>query len=294
MNSTLCNACPRHCNALRPAGFCKSPAEPVLARAALHHWEEPVISGTKGSGAIFFSGCNLQCVFCQNYGISTEHQGTKISVERLRTICDELIAQGAHNINFVTPGHYTDAILQCLEKPLSVPTVYNTNGYDSVETLRKFENKIQIYLPDMKYMDNTLAKKYSAAPDYAETAKAAILEMFRQTGPYRINEEGLLESGVVIRHLILPNAVQNSLDVIRWVSETFRDGDVLFSLMRQYYPCGKVSDTDYPELNRVVTDEEYEIVENALFESGMEDGFVQDEESADSKYTPDFDGTGVL
>ncbi|MBR2433941.1 MAG: radical SAM protein [Lentisphaeria bacterium] len=294
MNSTLCNACPRHCNALRPAGFCKSPAEPVLARAALHHWEEPVISGTKGSGAIFFSGCNLQCVFCQNYGISTEHQGTKISVERLRTICDELIAQGAHNINFVTPGHYTDAILQCLEKPLPVPTVYNTNGYDSVETLRKFENKIQIYLPDMKYMDNTLAKKYSAAPDYAETAKAAILEMFRQTGPYRINEEGLLESGVVIRHLILPNAVQNSLDVIRWVSETFRDGDVLFSLMRQYYPCGKVSDTDYPELNRVVTDEEYEIVENALFESGMEDGFVQDGESADSKYTPDFDGTGVL
>lgn len=294
MNVERCNLCPRKCNTIRPAGFCQSPAEPVIARAALHHWEEPVISGTRGSGTIFFSGCNLKCVFCQNYGISTKREGIPVTAQRLRAICEELIEQGAHNINFVTPTHYSEVILKCLETPLSVPVVYNTNGYDNVETLKRLEGKVQIYLPDMKYSINSLAQKYSSAPDYVEKATAAIREMFRQTGPYRMDEEqGLLQSGVVIRHLILPSAVQNSLGVIDWVTENFDNGEILFSLMRQYLPFGKVSDQCFPELNRKVTDDEYQIIEDALFDTGFEDGFVQDCESAVEDFIPSFDGTGV-
>ena len=294
MNSKPCNLCPRKCNTIRPAGFCRSPQEPVIARAALHHWEEPVISGTRGSGTIFFSGCNLKCVFCQNYGISTNLEGIPVTAYRLRQICEELIEQGAHNINFVTPTHYTEVILECLKTPLPVPVVYNTNGYDSVETLKRLEGKVQIYLPDLKYSSNVLASAYSSAPDYVEKATAAIQEMYRQTGPYRMDEEqGLLQSGVVIRHLILPSAIRNSLGIINWVTDHFRSGEILFSLMRQYLPFGKVSDTMYPELNRKVTDEEYQIIEDALFDTGFEDGFVQDCESAVEDFIPPFDGTGV-
>ena len=294
MNTLRCNICPRKCNTIRPAGFCQSPAEPVIARAALHHWEEPVISGTTGSGTIFFSGCNLKCVFCQNYGISTKLEGIPVTAQRLREICEELIDQGAHNINFVTPTHYTEVILECLKKPLPVPVVYNTNGYDDVETLKRLEGKIQIYLPDMKYSINALAEKYSKAPDYVQTATAAIMEMYRQTGPYKMDEEkGLLQSGVVIRHLILPSAVENSLGVIDWVTDHFQSGEILFSLMRQYLPFGKVSETEYPVLNRKVNDDEYQIIEDALFDSDFEDGFVQDCESAEAEFIPPFDGTGV-
>lgn len=265
---------------------------PVVARAGLHFWEEPCISGTKGSGTVFFSGCTLRCVYCQNYEISSEGRGREISISRLREIYEELIAQGAHNINLVTPTHFTEAILQSLEQPLPVPVVYNTNGYESVENLKRLEGRIQIYLPDVKYSDDALALRYSHAKEYFQTAKRAVREMFRQTGSYRISEEtGLLERGVVIRHLLLPNHVENTLRVIDWVAETFDPGEVLFSLMRQYVPHGRAA--EYPELNRRVTDEEYQRVEQHLYDSGIEDGFVQDGESASDSFIPAFDGTGV-
>ena len=298
--SEACQLCPRFCRVLRPdslsekmPGVCASPMLPMVSRAGLHHWEEPVISGTNGSGAVFFTGCNLHCIFCQNHDISSAPAGREIGIERLREIYFELIEQGAHNINLVTPGHYTEAISASLEKPLPVPVVYNSNGYDSVETLRRFESKIQIYLPDYKYADNAAGMRYSKVSDYAETAWAAIQEMYRQTGPYVIDDNGIMQKGVIIRHLILPGQEENTLKVIELIAKNFKPGEVLFSLMRQYLPCGEVSETSYPELNRKVTDEEYEIIEDALFASGIEDGFVQDESSASGEFIPSFDGTGV-
>ena len=299
-----CFLCPRKCGVVRPLsgkdaaslpGVCRSPRNPVAARAALHFWEEPVISGTKGSGAVFFSGCNLHCVFCQNYGISAKGDGREITPSRLREIYFELIAQGAHNINLVTPTHFAEAVLESLEGPaLPVPVDYNTNGYDLPETSRRFEGKVSIWLPDMKYSDNSLGRRYSGAPDYFERASEAILEMYRQTGPYVMDSEtGLLKSGVVIRHLILPGCVENSKNVIRWVTDHFKPGEVMFSLMRQYLPCGAVSSERFPELNRRVSEEEYREVEDFLFDSGLEDGFVQEEESAGLEFIPAFDGTGV-
>ena len=294
-----CSDCVRKCGVNRPDtlngegsfGFCRCPRTPVVARAMLHRWEEPCISGKNGSGAVFFAGCNLRCVFCQNYEISSKVQGKEISVERLKEIYHELIARGAHNINLVTPGHYTEAILASLDQPLPVPVVYNSNGYDSLDSLHRLEGKIRIYLPDLKYSDNALALKYSHAPDYFETATAAIDEMFRQTGPYRMDDSGMLQSGVVVRHLILPGQIENSLRVIDHIAHHFKPGDILFSLMRQYVPHGEIA--DFPELNRRVTDEEYEQVEQYLFDSPIEDGFVQDEESASEEFIPDFDNSGV-
>ena len=289
-----CHCCAHKCGVDREVrkGFCRMGVRPVVARAGLHFWEEPCISGTKGSGTVFFSGCTLRCVYCQNYEISSEGRGREISISRLREIYEELIAQGAHNINLVTPTHFTEAILQSLEQPLPVPVVYNTNGYESVENLKRLEGRIQIYLPDVKYSDDALALRYSHAKEYFQTAKRAVREMFRQTGSYRISEEtGLLERGVVIRHLLLPNHVENTLRVIDWVAETFDPGEVLFSLMRQYVPHGRAA--EYPELNRRVTDEEYQRVEQHLYDSGIEDGFVQDGESASDSFIPAFDGTGV-
>ena len=296
---TPCNDCPRRCNASRPEfrtdgqiqGFCHSPWQPVAARAALHQWEEPCISGTKGSGTVFFTSCNLRCCFCQNSIISTGDQGKQITVVRLREIYEELISQGAHNINLVTPTPYTRAILDSLQEPLSVPVVYNCGGYESTGTIDRLKGKIQIYLPDLKYMDGELARKYSAAPDYPEVAKMAILHMFSQTGPYVLDDEGILKSGVVIRHLILPGCVENTKRVIDWVASSFTQGDVLFSLMRQYIPCGTAS--RFPEINRPITDEEYNEAEQYLFESGIEDGFVQEKESASSRFIPDFRGEGI-
>ena len=205
----ICNLCPRQCGAVRTEsqgnGYCRMPALPVLARAALHMWEEPPISGTNGSGTVFFSGCSLGCVFCQNEEISHRDFGKPVSVERLGEICDELIAQGAHNINFVNPTHYAHVVRELQEKhPLSVPVVWNSGGYDRVETLKAVEGAVDIYLPDLKYLDTTPAERYSAAPDYPEMATAAIREMVRQTGPCQFGEDGLLKKGVIIRHLIMP------------------------------------------------------------------------------------------
>ena len=298
----LCNICPRKCNIERGSSFtefhrlpgvCHSPLQPMVARAGLHFWEEPVISGERGSGTIFFSGCNLQCVYCQNFNISSESAGSVISVERLKAIYQELATQGAHNINLVTPTHYSEAILESLAEKPPLPVVYNTNSYDSVNTLKRFAGKIDIYLADYKYSSNDLAMRYSKVKDYAETAWAAIQEMYRQTGPYQIDEHGIMQKGVIIRHLILPNAVENTLKTIELVAKNFAPGEVLFSLMRQYLPCGMVSEDQYPELNRRVSDEEYAIIEDALFASGIEDGFVQDESSATTDFIPCFDGSGV-
>ncbi|MBE6368690.1 MAG: radical SAM protein [Lentisphaerae bacterium] len=297
-----CTQCPRRCNIIRSAeyiadgklpGVCHAPALPVVARAGLHHWEEPVISGERGSGTVFFSGCNLNCVYCQNYNISSKVEGKLISLERLRAIYRELIDSGAHNINLVTPTHYSQVICESLTPQLPVPVVYNTNGYDSVEMLKKFDSKVQIYLTDYKYADNNLGLRYSGVGDYAEQAWDAIEEMYRQTGPYVIDDNGIMQKGVIIRHLILPNAVENTLQVIKKVAERFQPGEILFSLMRQYLPCGKVSAAEYSEINRTVTDEEYEIIEEALYTSGIEDGFVQDGSSASDDFIPCFDGSGV-
>lgn len=264
---------------------------PTLARAALHRGEEPCISGKNGSGTVFFSGCSLRCVFCQNREISLGRFGKTVPVSRLREIFDELIAQGAHNINLVNPTPFTDAIVEALREPLPVPVVYNTGGYDRVETLRRLEGKVQVFLPDMKYALSDPAARYSGARDYPEVAAAAIREMVRQTGPYRLDESGMLTRGVLIRHLVLPGNLDNSRRVIDWVARTFSKGEVLFSLMSQYTPCGELS--AFPEINRPLTPLEGKVIERYLFRSGIEDGYVQERDAAGSDWIPAFDLTGV-
>ena len=296
---TLCYICPHRCGVDRPEtmsssgtfGSCGCGMKPIVARAGLHMWEEPCISGTRGSGTVFFSGCNLHCVFCQNYKISCEGFGKEITIPHLQKIYHDLIAQGAHNINLVTPTHFTQAIIESLKEKLSVPVVYNTSGFETIDTLRKLQGKVQIYLPDFKYSDNLAAIKYSNAPDYFRITAAAIKEMHRQTGDYSIDDDGILQSGVVIRHLILPGLVDNSKRVIDWVAETFKPGQVLFSLMHQYIPCGDAA--KYPEINRTVSKAEYKEIEAHLFASNIEDGFVQDGDAASCDFIPDFDGTGI-
>lgn len=290
-----CSLCPRRCGADRAAGqtgFCGAPEAPVVARAAPHFGEEPCISGTRGSGAVFFAGCNLRCVFCQNYALSRNQLGREITVQRLRDIFLELRDQGVHNINLVTPSHDARAIAQALDGlELGVPVVWNSSGYESVETLRMLEGLVQIYLPDLKYADAALAARYSAAPDYPKVAGAAILEMFRQTGPFRMDGDGLLQSGVLIRHLILPEQGDNSRRVIDWVSDTFEPGDVLFSLMSQYTPMGELS--AFPELRHTVSPALNAAIYAHLLDSRIEDGFYQDLEAATGEMIPKFDGTGV-
>ena len=264
------------------------PDVPVIARAALHHWEEPCISGTQGSGTVFFSGCTLGCVFCQNRSISHEHFGEIVTPSQLRKIFEDLIAQGAHNINLVSPTPYVPAILKALEDPLPVPVVWNTGGYERVETLRALEGKVQIWLPDLKYADSTLAEKYSGAADYFDHAAAAILEMHRQVGDY-VMEDGLLKSGVVIRHLMLPGALQNTKAVMDWAAAHFSPGQVLFSLMAQYTPQPGAEGL----LSRRITKMEYRAALRYMENLGITDGYSQDADSARSEYTPDFDLTGV-
>ena len=299
--NTPCNDCPRRCNSARPytagrtaprAGFCRSPLQPVVARAALHFWEEPCISGSRGSGTVFFSGCNLHCVFCQNAQISQNCHGVAVSTERLKEIYGELIAQGAHNINLVTASHFIRAVCESLAEPLPVPVVYNCGGYESLAAIEKLRGKVQIYLPDFKYSTAEPAKRYSNAADYPAIATAAIRAMYDQVGPYELDADGILQKGVVIRHLILPGQLENTKGVIDWVAKTFSEGQVLFSLMRQYIPCGDAA--TFPEINRRLTKEEYREAEQYLFDSGIEDGFVQEADSASDDFIPAFDGTGVI
>ena len=292
MESYVCNACPRVCNALRGetgAGFCRMGADPVIARAAPHYDEEPVISGTRGSGAIFFSGCALRCRFCQNWPISHGNFGQKVSVERLREIYFELIDQGVHNINLVNPTHFAQAILESLAEPLPVPVVWNSGGYEKVETLRRFEGKVQVYLPDLKYIHADSARKYSAAGDYFDFAGPALKEMQRQTGPVELDGDGIIRRGTLVRHLILPGRAEESMAILDWIAENLPGAWV--SLMAQYLPFGQVEGLD--ELNRRLYPEEYEAVVDHLMDLGLEDGFVQELSSSDEKYIPSFDLTGV-
>ncbi len=286
-----CNICPRKCDADRSinTGVCSVGDEIKIARAAPHFWEEPCISGTKGSGTVFFSGCNMKCVFCQNYEISSGGKGKVITPERLTEIFNELIEQGVHNINLVTPTHFSKQILKTLEKPLPVPVVYNSGGYDSVETLKMLEGKVQIYLPDMKYMSSAVAERYSKAKDYPEVAKNAIREMFRQTGEFVLDEDGIMRKGVIIRHLMLPGQLEDTLDVIDWVSEEFGD-KVIFSLMSQFTPNEKCT---LPELQNSITQEEYNKAVDYMYLCGIENAYVQDFSSAKKEYTPPFDLSGV-
>ena len=269
-------------------GFCGLPATPVVARAGLHLWEEPCVSGVRGSGAVFFSGCVLRCVYCQNHAISHENFGKPVSVERLREIFWELIGQGAHNINLVSPTTFAPAIREALAEPLPVPVVWNTGGYERVETLRSLEGKVQVWLPDLKYVDSGMSRDLSGAADYFDAASAAIEEMVRQTGDY-VLEAGLLKRGVLIRHLMLPGQLENTKAVLDWVAETFRPGQVLLSLMAQYTPQPGAEGL----LSRRVTGAEYRAALRYMENLGITDGYCQDAASARAEYTPDFDLTGV-
>ena len=289
----ICTLCPRRCGAertdTRAGGLCGMPAAPVVARAMLHQWEEPCLVGDHGAGCVFFSGCNLRCCFCQNGTISREGFGKPISVERLRDIFRELIAQGAACLDLVTPTHFTPAILEALgDEEWPVPVVWNCGGYESVETLRLLEGKVQVYLPDLKYALPGPAKRYSGAEDYFERASAAIREMYRQTGPY-VLEDGRLKRGVVIRHLQLPGELENTRRCIDWVAETFRPGEVLFSLMSQYTPQPGAEGP----LARHVTGAEYRAAVAYMENCGITDGYTQERTSAREEYTPDFDLRGV-
>lgn len=290
----ICSVCPRKCAAQRRDtdgdGFCAMGRLPRLARAGLHMWEEPCISGERGSGTVFFSGCSLRCVFCQNCKISLDGYGKTVVEDRLYDIFLELIDSGAHNINLVNPTHYSHVLTRVLERPLPVPVVWNSGGYDSVETLKALDGKVQIYLPDYKYHDNRLAALYSGAGDYPQIVEAALAEMFRQTGGYVI-KDGIMERGLIVRHLVLPGHLENSFMVIRRVNELFRHGEVLFSLMSQYTPAGKAA--DFSDLGRRLTNDEYSSVMSYLDKHNRLDGYFQELSSAGEEYVPNFDLTGI-
>ena len=290
----ICTLCPRNCRAERTpqagSGLCGVGTLPKIARAALHRWEEPCISGTRGSGAVFFSGCGLRCAFCQNEGISQRAEGQIVSVRRLSEIFRELEEQGAHNINLVNPTHFAVGIAEALRlRPLPVPVVYNTSGYERVETLRMLDGLVSVYLPDYKYRDSALAQRLSGAADYPERAAEAILEMARQTGPAIFDGDGMLLRGTIVRHLILPSHTRNSIEILDWIKNNLPEG-VLVSLMAQYVPCGRAA--EFPEINRRITKREYEKVQQHLFDLGL-DGYVQERTSAQKGFIPPFDLEGL-
>lgn len=290
----ICNACPRKCNVERnigefSRGFCKMPYNAVLARASLHLWEEPVISGERGSGAIFFSGCNLRCVFCQNYEISHENFGKQVSKSEFIDIVKRLENQGAHTINLVNPTHFVPFIKEVFSeyKP-SVPVVYNTGGYDDVESIRSLHGLIDVYLPDLKYFDSDVSKKYSNAENYFEKASKAVLEMQRQVGKSVI-KDGIMQKGLIIRHLVLPKNTDQSIKILRWIKDNLPI-DTYISLMSQYVPYVK---TEYKELNRRIVTAEYQKVIDEFERLGFENGFMQERSSAQTDFIPKFDLSGV-
>lgn len=290
----ICNACPRKCNVERnigefSRGFCKMPYNAVLARASLHLWEEPVISGVRGSGAIFFSGCNLRCVFCQNYEISHENFGKQVSKSEFIDIVKRLENQGAHTINLVNPTHFVPFIKEVFSeyKP-SVPVVYNTGGYDDVESIRSLHGLIDVYLPDLKYFDSDVSKKYSNAENYFEKASKAVLEMQRQVGESVI-KDGIMQKGMIIRHLVLPKNTDQSIKLLRWIKDNLPI-DTYISLMSQYVPYVK---TEYKELNRRIVTAEYQKVIDEFERLGFENGFMQERSSAQTDFIPKFDLSGV-
>ena len=266
------------------------PENPVLARADLHRWEEPCISGEKGAGAVFFSGCSLKCCYCQNFEISNENKGKEISVDRLADIFRELEASGASCIDLVNPTHFSYAIIKALEKyKPAIPVVYNSSGYEKAESIKLFEGLVDIYLPDLKYYEPAVSGKYSACPDYFEHASAAIKEMRRQQ-PHDIFEEGLMKKGLLIRHLVLPSNTDNSFKILAWIQENLGK-ETYVSLMSQYIPYGNAD--LYKEINRKLMTAEYEKVVDFFFETGLKNGFMQETGSAAEKYIPPFDFTGI-
>lgn len=295
-----CDLCPRKCLVDRKKGekgICGQTENLKVARAALHFWEEPCISGDAGSGAVFFSGCPLHCVFCQNENIANGTVGKEISVERLAEIFLELQEKGANNINLVTPGHFVPQIVKALDQAkkegLTLPVVYNTSSYETVDTIKRLEGYVDIYLPDFKYMSPVLSKKYSHAPDYAEVAKAAIAEMVRQTGKAVFvngDEDNLILKGTIVRHLMLPGCMEDSMQILKYLHETYGD-TIYISIMNQFTPLSNLE--KYPKLNRRITDEEYETLVDYAIEIGIENGFIQEGDTAEESFIPAFDCEGV-
>ena len=293
LSYTNCELCPRRCHVDRTKGelgFCREPDKLFAARAAAHYWEEPVISGSFGSGAVFFSGCTLRCAFCQNGVISQENFGKELSTKELRAAFERLIDEGCQNINLVTPTHFLPSILPALTPKLPVPVVYNCGGYESVETLRELDGLIDIYLPDFKYSNAALAKELSAAPEYPQIASAAILEMYRQVGGAVIEDEQMTR-GVIIRHLVLPGCIDNSLGVLDWIADHFPKKDVLVSLMSQYVPMGHAK--QMPPFDRRITQDEYDAVLSYLYLLELDNGYTQDFSAASADYIPEFNLEGL-
>lgn len=291
-----CTVCPRNCKVDRniSEGFCRSGALVKVAKAYGHMWEEPCISGNNGSGTVFFSNCNLRCVFCQNHDISQEDIGKEISTERLSEIFLEQQERGLHNINLVNPTHYVPQIKEALkkakEKGLKLPIVYNSNGYEGIESLKSLEGFIDIYIPDLKYFDDKYSLKYSKAPNYFAIASAAINEMVRQTGSPIFNEEGIMQRGVIIRHLMLPGLLFDSKKVVDYIYKTYGD-EVYLSLMNQYTPMFKAA--DYPEINKYLNPEHYEALIDHCLDLGYKNAFIQDTGTNTTAFVPDFNLQGI-
>lgn len=294
-----CTLCPRECHVNRNAGeigYCGQPAALMAARAALHFWEEPCLSGANGSGAVFFSGCNLRCVYCQNYEIAHGFSGREITVSRLSDIFLELQEKGAHNVNLVTPTHFVPQIITALEtakkQGLSIPIVYNTSAYEKTDTLKRLSGLVDIYLPDLKYFDSTLSSRYSHASDYFETAAAAISEMVRQTGTpvFTGDADSLMQKGVIVRHLLLPGCEQDTRRILHYLHSTYKN-DIYISIMNQYTPLSQVA--DIPQLNRKISSREYEKIIDYAISIGIENGFIQEGETALESYIPPFDCEGI-
>ena len=288
-----CSICPRNCNAPRDvsSGKCSVGEKIKIARAAPHLWEEPCISGTNGSGTVFFSGCNLGCVFCQNYDVSHNAFGMEVDEDKLKRIFDSLIEKGVHNLNLVTPTHYVPMLAKVLREYNSpVPVVYNSSGYEKAETLKMLEGLVDIYLPDLKYFDSEPAKKYSDAEDYFEFASKAVLEMHRQVGSLEVDENGIAKKGIIIRHMVLPGNISQAVKVFEWVAENLPI-ETFISVMRQYTPSGEA--LDMPPINRRLTGREYKIVKDKILALGFENCFFQSKDSAEENFIPDFNLEGV-
>lgn len=295
MDITSCHMCPRECGAdrTRQRGSCGAGNRVELARAALHFWEEPCISGSRGSGTVFFSHCPLGCCYCQNFEISAKGAGKEVGVERLAQIFIELQAQGAHNINLVNPTHYAAWIIEALDLirgKLHIPVVYNSGGYDKTDTVRALDGYIDIYLPDFKYRDRQMSQNYSSALDYFERASAAILAMGEQVGKPVFDKDGMLRRGLIVRHMILPGGYRDSLSIFAWLRENLEPDALLVSLMNQYTPCYRSG--EFAQLNRRLTTFEYQKVAERVVQWGFR-GYFQRRDSAKMHYTPDFDLTGV-
>lgn len=293
---TSCSICPRHCQVNRnrqERGFCQAGANLKIGRAALHRWEEPCLSGTNGSGTIFFSYCNLQCIFCQNFEISSKHAGKEVSIERFVEICFELEQKGATNINLVTPTHYIPQIREGLKiakkKGLTIPIVYNSSGYEDVTALRSLEGLIDIYLPDFKYFDDSLAIRFSHASHYFAICKEALKEMIRQVGKPQFDRNGILQKGVIVRHLILPGHIDDSKRILHYLYHTYHDS-IFISIMNQYTVTRLLP---YPELNRSVSEKEYEEVIQYAIQLGIENAFIQEQGTDQASFIPSFQGEGV-